>query len=174
MTKEKRKYERYDTRAKIYFQVKYDIATKVRFRVIDKIKNKALTKKYEALSKNVSAEGLCFSSVKQLNEGDVLYLEVYLPVPAEKKVSLPKRFKKPILMEGEVRWSESLGKLKRQTLYDTGVKLITVDGQPVDESVYFDDMNRVVWSAVLESVFGKFRITAKKYVSLKVKSECPS
>ena len=170
MVKEKRKYERYDTYAKIYFHVTYDIATKVKFRVIDKVKNKALTKKYEALSKNVSAEGLCFSSAKQLNKGDILYMEVYLPVPEDKKTPLPKKFKKPILMEGEVRWSQASKKQKKETFYDTGVKLITVNGKAVDESVFLDAINKVVWSVVLESIFGKFKITADKYISLRIKS----
>ena len=172
MVQEKREYERYDTHAKIYFHVTYDITTKVKFRVMDKVKNKALSKKYEAVSKNVSAEGLCFSSDKLLVPGDLLYLEVYLPVPADVKIPLSSKYKKPILMEGEVRWSqEAQAQAKGGKVFHTGVWLLTVNGKPVEESVYFDDANKVVWSIVLESIFGKFRITAKKYISLKIKEK---
>ena len=58
--KERRKYERYATEAKIFFRVSYDLKTKVKFQVLDKQKRKYESKKYAALSKNVSAEALCF------------------------------------------------------------------------------------------------------------------
>ncbi|MDD5005078.1 MAG: PilZ domain-containing protein [Candidatus Omnitrophica bacterium] len=152
--KERRKYERYDTEAKIYFRVVYDIKTKIEFQVIDKSgKGELFSEKYPAISRNVGVEGISFISDQQLNKGDFLYLEVYLPDD-----------KKPIHMEGQVRWSQQASlKAKKKNKFDTGVKLITVEGQSVLGSVYYDEANKVVWSVVLDSVFGNFRkLTQKK------------
>ena len=146
---EKRKFERYDTEIKIYFQVSFNIKTVVKFIVVGKDKKKTHPKKHLALSKNVSAEGLCFSSVKKLEKGDVLYIEIYLP-----------KQKRPILMEGEVRWSRPVAGTKNK--FDTGVHVATVSGKSVSDSIFHDEKNRVVWSAVLESVFGNFRKFAQQ------------
>jgi len=144
--KEKRKYARYDTEVKIFFRVTYDIKTKVEFQIKERDK-KALSKKYPAESKNVSVEGLRFSSKKKLEEGDIVYLEVYLPT-----------IKEPIYMKGEVRWSHATSlKEKKEHKFDTGVELMTVNGRSVRDSVYFDETNKVFWSTVLDSVLGSFR-----------------
>ena len=92
--KENRKYSRYDTEVKIYFHVAYDIKTKVRFRLIDKAHHPA-SPQYAAISKNVSAEGICFTSQKKLQKGDLLFLEVFIP---DGRDAIP--------MHGEVRWCE--------------------------------------------------------------------
>ncbi len=150
--KERRKYERYDTEAKIYFHVNYDIKTKVKFQVLDKEIEKALSKKYSALSKNISAEGLRFSSDKKVKNGDSLYLELYLP-----------KQKKPVCMTGEVRWSKAIpGETGKGHRFDTGVKLITISGEPVSSSIYYDKEHGVIWSAVLDSIFGSFRRLMRK------------
>lgn len=147
LKKERRKYERYDTEAKIYFHVNFDIKTKVKFQLLDKDIERALSKKYSALSRNISAEGLRFSSDKKLKKGNSLYLELYLP-----------KQKKPIPMTGEVRWSRAaLGGAKKKYGFDSGVKLITISGRSVSSSIYYDKDHKVVWSVVLDSVFGNFR-----------------
>lgn len=145
--KERRKYQRYDTEVKIFFHVNYDIKTKVKFRLIDKQKHVLLPKRYLGLSRNVSAEGIRFSSIKQLQKRDIIFIEVYLP-----------KLKKPICMTGEVRWSEQTflhPKIKYK--FDTGVRLISVSGRPVHESIHYDKKNKIYWSEVLDSVFGSFR-----------------
>ena len=147
---ERRKYERFDTEVKIYFHVDYDIETTVKFQVVDKKKAKASSPKYSALSKNVSAEGLCFTSEKELREYDILLLEVYLPDE-----------KNPILMEGEVRWSQPISS-NETNKFNAGVKLITVNGRSVAESIYYDKANHVIWSIVLESILGSFKKFAQK------------
>ena len=147
---ENRKFERYDTEVRILFQVAYDIQTKVEYRVINPDQDSA-SPKYSALSKNISVEGLCFSSVQKLEVGDILSMELYLPA-----------HKDPIPMQGEVRWSEKKSPSQKSDKFDTGVKLMTINGKPVHESIYFDQDNKVVWSLVLESVFGSFRIFAQK------------
>ena len=154
--KERRKYKRFDTEAKIYFRVTYDIKTIVKFRVVDQDKKRLSSKKYFAISKNVSAEGLCFTSDKKLEKGNILQLEIYLP-----------RQKKPIPMTGEVRWSQSTVDSKKKTKFDTGVKLMAIGGEPVSKSIYYDEANHVIWSAVLESIFGSFRKFIQKTATFK-------
>lgn len=163
MRKERRKHARYDTEVKIYFQVTYDLKTKVKFQVFDKKNNKILSKKYSAFSKNVSAEGLCFISEKKLKKGDWLLLELYVPSTSE-----------PIFMEGEVVWSHkvslnktlkmtnALAKGKQVAIYESGVKLFSVNNQDVQGSLYFDHNFQVEWSAVLESILGKYSDAVKK------------
>lgn len=150
--KERRKYDRYATEVEIYFRVTYDLKTKVEFQVVNKDEKQKLSKKYSANSKNVSAEALCFTCKHELRRGDFLLLEVYLPSE-----------KKPINMQGEVIWSQTTSsQQKTRQTYDTGVRLITVNGVSVKESIHFDDSHQVTWSIVLESVFGNFRKLAQK------------
>lgn len=151
--KERRKYERYGTEAKVYFRVVYEVTTKVEFQILDKKKkDKSLSKKYLAISKNVSAEGICFTSDIKLEKKNILYLEVFLPGE-----------KKPIIMEGQARWSHATSpEEEKKHKFDTGVKLISVNGKSVLASIHFDEANKVIWSIVLESVFGKFRKLAHK------------
>lgn len=150
--KERRQYARYDTDAKIYFCVKYDIKTKVEFQVLNKQDRKAMSEKYTAISKNVSVEGLCFVSHKELETGDLLLLEVYLPSE-----------KSPILMEGEVRWSQAVPTEEGQpSEFITGIKLLTLNGKSISGTVHYDENNHIVWSCVLDAVFGNFRKLAKK------------
>jgi hypothetical protein len=149
---ERRKYARYNTEVKIYFHVNYDLKTKIRFRVLDEKESIPLSKKYPALSRDVSAEGLRFNSAKMLKKGNTLYLEVYLP-----------RKKRPVRMTGQVRWSKKVfGFGGDKNKFDTGVKLLTVSGKPVSGSIYFDEESRVIWSAVLDSIFGSFRKLMQK------------
>lgn len=153
LVKERRSYERYDVDAKVYFRVAYDIKTRVEFQVVDEKKEgKSLSEKYSAITKNISAEGMCFTCDKKLEKSDNLYIELYLP-----------NSKEPIHMEGEVRWSHStsLEKIK-ENKFDTGVRLLTVNGKRVHESIHYDKANRIVWSIVLESVFGSFSNLIKK------------
>lgn len=144
---ERREFERYVTDLKLEFQVAFSIKTKIDFRVKDKIKNTFLAKKYSAVSRNISAEGICFSSPKQLNEGDLLLIDVYVPSA-----------KIPVSMEGKVKWSSAVfGKRNKGAIYDTGVLLLAVQEKSVKESVFVDETHRVVWSNVLEAVFSSFK-----------------
>ena len=147
---ERRKYERYDTELEIYFQVTFDLETKVKYEIIDKEKEVPLSKKYSAISKNVSAKGLAFFSGKKLDVGEALHLEVYLPSADN-----------PIHMQGEVRWCEAPAS-EEETRFETGVELMSVSGQSVVETISYDETNHVIWSVVLESVFGHFKDIAGK------------
>ena len=69
----------------------------------------------------------------------------------------------PILMEGIVIWSKSIEDAGKQgECCETGVTLLSVNGISVEKSIYFDAIHQVMWSTVLESVFGSFRKLAQK------------
>ena len=144
--KEKRKYFRYDTEMRVYFQVNYDLKTKVKFKVLVAEQKLETSKKHSGFSKNISVEGLCFVSKIKLEEGDVLSLEVYVP-----------NSDVPVQMEGEVRWSQKLPyEHEYKDMFHTAVKLVSVGGQPVDPTIHYDQKYKVIWGIVLESVFGNF------------------
>ncbi|MBI5150781.1 MAG: PilZ domain-containing protein [Candidatus Omnitrophica bacterium] len=147
---EKRQYERYDTELKVYFHHTYDIRTKVRFQLFDRLKKKAISQKYSALSKNVSAEGISFVSSHPPKKGDYLNLEVYLPTATQ-----------PVVMEGEVRWSRLIARDKEGKVFQTGVLLKKVNNNPIHDTIYFDEEYHIHWSNVLESVLGKYKSLAK-------------
>ena len=150
--KERRKYDRYNTDAKVYFRVIYDVKTKVRFQLVDKDEEKTGYRKYLAISKNISAEGICFTSFKELMKGDILYLEVYVPGS-----------KKPVMMEGEVRWCHATNEAaEKEGKFDTSVLLTKANGKDVSHTILKDEGNKIVWSAVLESIFGNFRNIVKE------------
>ncbi len=143
-SEEKRKFERFKTESKVFFQIAFDVKTRIDFQLVDKETGKPLSRKYSALSKNVSAEGLCFCCGHKLNTGDLLLLEV--EVPGQKNL---------VRMEGVVKWS--LGNSDDPNKFDSGVQLLTVNGKAVSKTFYHDENNEVVWSAVLESVLGNFK-----------------
>jgi hypothetical protein len=145
---ETRRHERYDTEIKIHFYVPYDLTTKINFQYKKPPADPKLDKKFAGLTKNISAGGLCFISDYRLERGDYLLIDLYLPSEA-----------KPIVMEGEVKWS----KAKEDGInFYTGVQISKVSGKPVEESIYFDQDHQVIWSAVLDQVLGNFAILHKK------------
>lgn len=142
--KERRKYHRYDIETKLKFRVSYDLKAVVKYRFL---KNKCFFLRHSGLTNNISVEGLRFLSKKRLKEGDLLLLDVYISAQ-----------KQPIRMTGEVRWSMKLpGEGKYKNFFYTGVKLNTLNGQPVAESIYHDSEYDINWSIVLETVFGGFK-----------------
>ncbi len=148
---DRRKYERYDTKVEIYFRVAYDVTTKVKFRIKDD-RGRFSARKYPAVSRNVSAEGLSFISSKELSKKDRLYVEIYLP-----------ESEGPLVMEGEVRWCVPLsGRGRDKKMYEAGVKISSVQGQSVANSIYYDNTHQIIWSILLESVLGNFRIISEK------------
>jgi hypothetical protein len=149
---DRRRFPRYDTEVKIYFHLEYDIQTKVKFKVLASDHKGPDEHRYSGVSKNASAEGLCFISKKKLKIGDLLFIEVYEP-----------KVKRPVKMEGEVRWSHKVtGPDKRKYLYITGVQLSLVNGKSVADSIYYDKKYKIVWSEVLDSLFGTFAAAIKK------------
>jgi len=143
--KEKRKFERFQIGTDIFFTVIYDVKTKIRFQIIDQKSEKILPPKYPAVTRNVSAEGIGFTSLKKLDVGGLLLLEVY---------ALDSRG--PVYLQGEVKWCRKVLSTTEDK-FDTGVSIKTIGGRDVAETFYHDDQKRVVWSAVLESILGDFR-----------------
>ena len=143
----KRKNERYETEIDVYFHFPYELQTKLDYQVTDDTHTQPVSPRYSGISKNVSAEGLCFNSKTILSKGDYLLIDLHLPGDNTN-----------VMMEGMVRWCQAG---KRQKGYDTGVQLITVNGESIKESIYFDETYQVEWSALLESVLGKFRIISQ-------------
>lgn len=151
----KRKHKRYNTEARIYFDFAYDLETKVEFEVIEEDKKPKSKKKYLAVSRNISAEGLCFVSHKNVKEDTNLYMEVYLPNAVE-----------PIHMTGKVKWCDAVSESstyaledkKNKQMYQIGIIISNVDGESVNKSIHFDKEYGVNWSVVLESVFGSYKI----------------
>lgn len=152
---ERRRYARYATELEVRYSFVYDIKTLVKFQIKDRQTGQALSRKYSALSKDVSIEGLCFTSGKRLEKGDLLHLEVYVPGAKE-----------PVAMEGSVAWSQAASlEPQDENKFDTGVQLFSVQGKGVPGSVFFDEANKVYWSVVLESIFGSFKELAVEFRS---------
>jgi len=147
-----RKHPRYHTEVEIFYHFDYDLETKVKYEKISKQDESVISQKYSALSKNVSAEGICFISERKLDLGNRLHLEIFLPTT-----------KKPIHMIGDVRWSKSISDEQVENdQFETGIQLLKVGDDPVQNSIYYDKEYRVEWSAVLEAVLGSYRIMAQK------------
>lgn len=142
---DRRRHTRYETDLKIQFFVSFDIKTQIQFKIKHKAKKDFSGTKYDAISRNISAEGLAFISSKKLQKGDILSLELYVP-SAEK----------PISMVGEVRWCWPTKDTKGKD-YETGILLNEVEGQRVENTIVVDPAHRIAWSIVLETVFGEFK-----------------
>ncbi len=143
--REKRKFERFSTEKEVFFTVTFEVKTKVNFQVVDPRHDQILPAKYPALSRNVSAAGISLVSLKKLDPGDILILEVYTLFSRE-----------PVFMEGQVRWCKPALD-PHEGKFETGVLLTTIEGRDVRETFYHDEQRRVVWSGVLEAVLGSFR-----------------
>jgi hypothetical protein len=151
IAKERRKSQRYDTALKVYYQVAYDVKTKVRFQVLDAEKHKASPRKYSGISKNVSVDGLCFVSKKKLEKDESILLEVYAP-----------NAKTPIHMRGEVRWAHTISEASGARIASrVGVEIVSVEGKSVSRSLHYDKKYQVAWSVVLDSLFGNFKTMVK-------------
>jgi len=151
--KSRRRYQRYESDVRIQYHFAYDVETKVKYHVIkgqnqDDLKSQT----YSAVSKNISANGICFVCDQRLEQGKGIHLEVFLP-----------RMRKPVCMEGTIRWSQVIdGGRKDSPKYETGVHLDIIEGKMVDDSIHMDEQYQLEWSEVLESILGKYRVLAQK------------
>ncbi len=153
LKEDKRKYQRYDSELSVYFNVNYDLKTKVVFWLFKKGKDDRSLPRLFAVSQNVSAQGLCFRSEHKLRKNTPLFLEVYIPKKED-----------PVLMTGCVRWSRPLSdKDGKEEKFCTGIELSTVHEKKVHPTIYFDETYKVIWSNVLESIFGSYREAAQKH-----------
>jgi len=159
LDKDRRRHLRFTIERPMRFDFAYAMETSVVFQVTGE---RPAKRKYRGVSRNVSAEGLCFVSDKKLTRGDRLDLEVYLP--GEERA---------IEMIGDVQWcapvEPSSLTARHGPSFQTGVQVVSVEGQPVRESVYFDTTYQVAWSMVLESILGKFRVLMQQRQSDRLK-----
>ena len=117
--------------------IRLNVANEVNFRVRDK-KTPAcrqagtgpLKAKTSGVSKDISMEGICFSTEKQLESGTKLDLEIMLPSGSE-----------PLILKGEVKWSRLLeAEANAKAMFDTGVQLLVI--QESDENRYLRYVNQ--------------------------------
>jgi c-di-GMP-binding flagellar brake protein YcgR len=107
--------------------VRVDLETKVNFRVRRPKGSKAASEKVVAVSRNVSVEGICFTSPVRLKEGTLLDLEIFVP-----------NSPKPLNIKGEVRWSQPFKKeADTKKLYNTGVRLVTIEKNDEGKFILF-------------------------------------
>lgn len=148
--KNRRTYERFDKQAKAFFYFHYDLNSKLDVqRVIEGTTDQI--EKYPATSRNVSAQGLCFRSLHQLNQGNHLQLDMYLTGDKE-----------PIHLEGEVCWCQAANSVSPQGFFDTGIRLLSINGLPVAETIHYDQTYHLIWSNVLDIIFGDIRKMSQK------------
>lgn len=139
---DRRKHTRFETNLEIKFHVNFDLNTKINYKVKEQGKGSSAT--HTAVGRNINVEGLGFCSSQELHKGDQLVMDVFVPSSKES-----------IRMEGRVRWCAPDKKKKDQ--FETGVKIIKVRGEDVEKSIAIDPVHKILWSIVLESVFGGFK-----------------
>ncbi len=150
---ENRRYKRHHTLDRPEYNFSYDVETPVECEIDGGQKTPAHLK-FPACSKNLSVEGICLVSDKKLKKGTPVHLSLFLPETNE-----------TVAMEGEVKWSAERietpeGDLKENSkkMFDTGIKLKEVNGDPVPQTIHYDKLFKLQWSNVLESVFGRYRL----------------
>ena len=146
--KERRRSPRYETDVQIKFRVNFDVQTRVDYRLRDQDSGEPAPERYQGVSQNVSLEGMCFYSQTELQPGDRLLMEVFVPAANE-----------PIPMEAEVRWCRVRAPRHddHEHDYQTGVKVVTVKGEEVARTIFQDPVHHMMWSNLLEEVFSSFK-----------------
>ena len=95
--------------------IRLAIGTKVNFRVVKEKKEEAAPKeKVSALSKNMSVEGICFRTDRDVASGAKVELEIFLSSEPE-----------PLLLEGEIKWSQPVLTKEGKKMFHIGVQLST-------------------------------------------------
>ncbi len=143
---DQRNHHRHSFKDKALVDFIYDFHAKVDVRSAE-VSVKPTALKCHGVCKNISAEGLCFVSEKQLKRGEKLDLEFYV---SDRNP--------PLHMQGNVRWSrEAPGFRPAHSQFDTGLKLTTIAGRAVHASIHFDEAYKLYWSDVLELISGKWK-----------------
>ena len=149
---EKRRHQRYEHEVSITVHYSYDLKTTIKFQRLPTATPPVESRQYSAVTKNISVDGLCFIASEKLATDDKVSIEVYLPDHDQ-----------PTCLTAQVCWSKSLEAASNVEIhYETGVRLLTVDGRPVLDSIYYDTEHEVEWNDVLESIFGRYRILARE------------
>ncbi|MFC1704371.1 PilZ domain-containing protein [Candidatus Omnitrophota bacterium] len=105
--------------------VRFNVQTGVTFQVQQKYQGQTPTENVSAITKNLSVEGVCFLTEKELKQGSMLRMEIAVPSYSE-----------PLHLRGEVIWSIPLGAQGGKQVFETGVKLFTI--KESDESRFIE------------------------------------
>lgn len=89
---------------------------KVNFQTQDKTKPGQLAQKVAAIVKNISVEGMCFTSEKSLTPGEEISLEVFLPGDTM-----------PLRINGQVIWNNEASADNERPEFEAGAKLFTLE-----------------------------------------------
>src|SRR3989338_3547196 len=139
---ERRKSSRYGSNRGASFKLIYDVQTQIKYQIIDAQGERILSRKYQGLSQDVSAEGLRFTSSERLNKGDVLRIEFYT-----------QENDKPVILDAQVRWCRPNAVSSYSgNRFETGVMVVSVNTIMVAETVCFDKTKGVIWSVVMEAL----------------------
>jgi hypothetical protein len=151
-TKDQRTHHRHPLKDKAIVDFIYDFHAQVDIRSA-RTQGKPETLKCHGVCKNISAEGLCFVSEKKLKRGERLDLEFYV---SDRNP--------PIRMQGNVQWSKKAsGSRPARFRFDTGLRLITIEGKAVRDSIHFDETYELYWSDVLELISGRWKQFIKDF-----------
>jgi len=145
-----RTYHRHSLKDKALVNFLYDFHANVDVRSAEE-SIKPAPIKCQGVCKNISAEGLCFVSRKKLKRGEKLDLKFYV------SANNP-----PLNMQGNVRWSKAApGSWPAYSQYETGLKLTTIEGRAVGDSIHFDETYKIYWSDVLGLISEKWKLFIK-------------
>jgi len=143
---ERRRDVRIKTNVKVCYHVAFDIDAKVKYQVISNEEKLGNKKKYNAVTKNVSAEGVCFICDRQLEKGSVLSIELKEP---NKKLS--------VSLQGKIRWChEFIADSNKKNEFHVGVKVNLVNDASVYDSIVEYEDAKMRWSILLETIYGKY------------------
>jgi len=95
--------------------------------------------KFKGLCKNISVEGMCLISDEKLKRGEKIDLDCHFSGG-----------KKPVHLQGNVRWSKEVIDKLHNRYFETGIRLTTIEGRFVHRSVRFDKKFNIYWSDALE------------------------
>ena len=98
--------------------VRCPVEAKVTFQFTEKGQEQPSFGTVKAISKDLSVEGICFISNKQVPPSSRLKLEIVLSPDQQ-----------PVKLEGDVKWSRPVSPQKGQELFSTGVRLFTVGSE---------------------------------------------
>ena len=118
---EKRKYVRLDFITKVSFGLKGENIPEIS------------SGKKIAQTKNISIEGICFSSDRDLKPGDKLDLEI----------QIENNFR-PIHISGVVKWSNPQAQNQDDLLFDVGLEILSIDNTDEDKFMEY------VWGRMKE------------------------
>lgn len=106
--------------------VRLNLETRVRVEPARRKKKAELARKVEGITKNISVEGICFTSESKFKPGTKITVEVFLPEE-----------RKSVHLKGEVRWINSIPQEEGKETFDTGVKLYTIDKKDENRFIEF-------------------------------------